>query len=141
MKYIGAFATRITLLAILVIAWVGFFTWLGRRLDMVDWWALGLIGAALFTFFGLLIGSIDQNGALRESQIRLAITATLIVIYVVYFGTSVYFIAERNERGEPLPSFAKDLLPTLTNLLMVSISFYFGSTAAIEIAKTLSKKG
>jgi hypothetical protein len=95
-----------------------------------------LIGAALLTFFGFLQlpGTIDENGAFRESQIRLAIAATLVVAYLVYFGSAVYLEPVMKD-GNRVHTFAEDLFPTLTNLLTITISFYFGSTAAIEIAK------
>ncbi len=126
--------SRISLIGIVVMVWVVPFLWLGRRYGAIDLWGIMLIGAALVTFFGMLQmpGSVDENGIFRESQIRLAVAATLIVTYLVYFGSVVYLA--------PSETFGRDLLPSLTNLLMVAISFYFGSTAAIEIADSLSKK-
>ena len=41
--------------------------------------------------------------------------------------------------GELVNTYDKELLPTLTNLLMVVIPFYFGSAAAVEIAQIQKK--
>ncbi len=133
---------KIFLISIVVISWVALFLWLGRKYGAIDFWAIMLIGAAVITFFAFLglPGNVDENGAFRESRIRLAIVATLIIAYIVYFGSVVYLDSSLNNNEKGIDTFARDLLPTLTNLLMVTISFYFGSTAATEIAASLSKK-
>jgi hypothetical protein len=133
---------RITLLCIIIILWVALFLWLGRHYEWRDYWALMLIGAALFTFFGILQlpANTDEKGAFSESRIRLAISATLTVSYLVYLGSVVYLDPVLNAQGNRVPTFADDLFPTLTNLLTVTISFYFGSTAAIEIAGSRPRK-
>ena len=135
----------IFVVCVVVISWIIVFMWLGRTYKgqgNVDFWAIMLIGSAVITFFAFLglPGNVDENGAFRESRIRLAVTATLIITYLVYFGSVVYLSPEVDEGGKIVNTFAQDLLPTLTNLLMVTISFYFGSTAAIEIAGSLSKR-
>ena len=131
------------LTGVAVISWIALFLWLGRKYQVIDFWAIMLIGSAVITFFSFLglPGNVDKNGAFRESRIRLAIAGTLIIAYLVYFGSVVYLVPGVDKSGKEIETFARNVLPTLTNLLMVTISFYFGSTAAIEIAGSLSKKG
>lgn len=134
---------RIIFISIILILWVAIFLLSGRIFKSRDLWGLMLIGSALITFFGFLQmpGSVNEKGEFQESRIRLAIAATFIVSYVIYFGSVIYLDPAKDERtGELVTTFAKDMLPTLTNLLSITISFYFGSTAAIEIAGKLSKK-
>lgn len=136
---------KLIFIFIIVMLWIAIFLLLGRGLNSMysrDLWGLMFIGAALITFFGFLQlpGNVDVNGSFQESRIRFAIAATLIVAYLVYFGSVVYLGPDLDkETGEKLPTFAEDMLPTLTNLLTITISFYFGSTAAIEVADKLSQ--
>jgi len=126
-----------------VICWIALFMWLGQHSEGHDifFWAIMLIGSSVITFFAFLgLPGNVINGSFSESRIRLAITATLIITYLVYFGSVVYLGSDVPESGKRIASFAKDLLPTLTNLLMVTISFYFGSTAGIKIAEILKTK-
>lgn len=133
---------RIIFIFIIVIVWIATFLWLGRVFGSRDLWGLMLIGAALITFFGFLQlpGSTNENDTFQESRIRLAIAATLIVAYLVYFGSVIYLDPEKDkETNKVVKTFAEDMLPTLTNLLTITLSFYFGSTAAIEVAGKLSQ--
>lgn len=128
------------LTCIILIAWVILFYTLNFYYNGVDYWALMLIGAAIVTFFGLLAlpGGISKDGSILESRIRFAVTGCLIIVYLVHFGSIVY---DDNLLKEDSGSFAISTISTFSNLLVVVISFYFGSTAAIEIADTVSKKG
>ncbi|MEK6152909.1 hypothetical protein WIW50_06605 [Flavobacteriaceae bacterium 3-367] len=131
----------LTCLAILL--WVLIFMWLGRAYGNIDLWAVMLIGATLIAFFGLLglPGGIAPDGSIKESRVRLAIAGSLIIIYLVYFGSVVYLDdSPKGVDGKTVESFAETMMPTLTNLLTVTISFYFGATAAIEVADAVSKK-
>nr|CAP48589.1 putative integron gene cassette protein [uncultured bacterium] len=137
------FSARVIFILLMVMVWVTVFLIWGRENESRDLWGLMFIGAALITFFGFLAipGSSSESGAFQESRIRLAIAAALIVGYLVYFGSVVYLDPEIDqETGKVIQTFATEMLPTLTNLLTVTISFYFGSTAAIEVAGKLSQK-
>lgn len=133
---------KLFLLSFVLILWVTLFLWLGRTFGKIDFWGMMLIGASVITFFGMLglPGSVDKNGSFRESRIRLAITASFIVLYLVFFGSLENIDKTYDANGDEIKTFASDLLPLLNSILMVTISFYFGSTAAIEIADSLSKK-
>ena len=134
---------KMVLIGIAVVSWVALFLWLGRTTGTRDFWAMMLIGAAAITFFGFLglPGNIDDKGAFRESRIRLSITGTLLIVYLIYFGSIVYLQPDTDAEGNIIKTEAESLLPTLTNLLMVTIPFYFGSSVAVEIANLQSKKG
>src|SRR6185503_18261872 len=74
---------------------------------------LTLVITALTTLFGCLAlpGSRDPEGNFRESRIRFSIAITVLVLYLVFFGMSVFWTDGAN----------KDMVATLTNLLMVVI--------------------
>jgi len=82
------------------------------------------------TFFGLvsLPGGLSEDGNFDERRVRFAITATLVIVYVVYLGTTSYW----NEK-EKMSEYGKLMTQTLTNLLSIVIAFYFGATAAVEV--------
>jgi hypothetical protein len=90
-----------------------------------------LVLIALVTLFGFLglPGAVGDNGEFRESRIRLAVTASLLVMYLAYFGI-VVFLATTGSGSTS----EERLLPTLTSLLSVVIPFYFGASAAAEIS-------
>ncbi len=93
-----------------------------------------LILVALVTFFGLLLspGGLSSDGSLKESRIRFCITATLVVTYVVYFGTTAFWKEEISE-------LEKEMISTLTTLLAVALPFYFGASAAVAIKDAADK--
>jgi hypothetical protein len=86
-----------------------------------------------FGILGLPGGYEAPGGAFTEARIRLAITATLME-YLVYFGTLVFLPRDQNVVG-----YDKDVLPTLTDLIKIAIPFYFGASAAVQIAAVRSK--
>lgn len=90
---------------------------------------LALVG--LITFFGFLSLPTDgsQVSGLSDSGMRFALTAALVMTYIVYFAAAVW----RSGTGQA--EMSKDLLSTLTNMIMVVLPFYFGVTGAVEIAK------
>ena len=126
-------------LAVVLIAWIAVLGWLGRYFGNVDLWGMMLAGSGIITFFGLL-GIPDKGELFSESRVRLAVCATFLVIYIVYFGSSVYLNPTVTDDDKELKTFAKDLFPTLTNLLGIVVAFYFGSSAAVSIAKKKDDK-
>lgn len=93
-----------------------------------------LVLIALVTLFGFLglPGAVGGNGEFRESRVRLAVTASLLVTYLAYFGI-VVFLATKDGGSTS----EERLLPTLTSLLSVVIPFYFGASAAAEIGSRM----
>lgn len=87
---------------------------------------LTIISAAVVTLFGTLTlpGAQDKSGSFREPRIRFSIAMTVLVVYLVFFAMAVFW-----DRGTN-----KDMIATLTNLMMVVIPFYFGASAATQIA-------
>ena len=89
---------------------------------------LALVG--LISFYGILTLPSEEGQAngVSDSRMRFALTAALVLTYLVYFSIAVW----RSEAGKPLPD---ELLKTLTNLIMIILPFYFGVTGAVEIAR------
>ena len=87
---------------------------------------LTVISAAAVTVFGTLAlpGAQDETGSFREPRIRFSIAMTVLVVYLVFFGMAVYWDSGAN----------KDMVASLTTLVMVVIPFYFGASAAAQIA-------
>ncbi len=126
-----------------VLGWIIVFKLLGKFYGTTTSWGLMLIGAAIITFFSILAlpGGVEMEGTIKESRIRFAIAGSLVILYLVYFGSVVYLEYEVNHTEEKtVSSFAVGFLRTLSNVLMVTVSFYFGSTAAIDIAGRFTKK-
>jgi len=143
MKDIYTIKSKLILTCIVILVWVILFTSLAKYYGALNFWALMLIGASAIAFFAILAlpGGIAPDGTIKESRIRFAIAGSLMVVYLVYFGSVAYldYVAKDAQDGAT-ETFAITIMPTLSNLLMVTVSFYFGSTAAIEIANTVSKR-
>ena len=88
---------------------------------------LTLVFTAVLTLFGTLAlpGAQDESGNFREQRIRFSIAITILILYLIYFSMAIFWQTGTN----------KDLVATLTNLMMVVIPFYFGASAAAQIAK------
>lgn len=88
--------------------------------------------AGFVTFFGILAlpGGKNPDGTFREQRVRFTITASLLICYLVLLTTSVFW---RDDQ------FNVTMVDTLTNLMMIVLPFYFGSSAAVEWA-TKNKK-
>ncbi len=139
----STFKKNLMLICIAVLGWIIVFNLVAEFYDAANSWSLMLIGASIITFFALLAlpGNLATDGTIKESRIRFSIAGSLIVLYLVYFGSVVYLDYEMTDEKEKITeTFAVNIMPTLSNLLMVTISFYFGSTAAIDIAGRFSKK-
>ena len=92
--------------------------------------SLTLVVVGLGTFFGTLAtpGGSEPDGTVRERRIRLSIAATLVVIYVVYFGLTAFW-------KEAASELEREMISTITTLLSIVLPFYFGASAAVEISK------
>jgi hypothetical protein len=82
---------------------------------------LTLIVTGVATLFGTMAMSGAQNpdGSFREQRIRLSIAMTVLVVYLVYFGMAVLWTQHETPA----------LVGTLTDLLKITIPFYFGASA------------
>jgi hypothetical protein len=96
------------------------------------WVALSitLLLSMVITLFGLLAlpGARNNEGVFREERIRFAIAATLVVVYFVLFCNSVLF-------GEGDKSINPEMMKTLTQLMIIVLPFYFGTSGLVEWAK------
>ena len=98
-----------------------------------------LVAVALTTYFGFLMlpsGFAEKTG-FTESRIRLSIASTLVLTYLVYFCT-VIFWASPGPNGTP--KYDEKILTTLTDLLKIVLPFYFGATAVSEIVQRTNRK-
>ena len=89
-----------------------------------------LIFVGAVTFFGILMlpGSCSSTGVFDERRIRLAITASLFLVYISYFGTAVFW-------KEDMQTLEKELFSSVTTLLATTLPFYFGSSVLSEYLK------
>ena len=92
---------------------------------------------AIVIFFGILIlGAINKDeNILNVNYIRLAISATLIIEFFIFFGAAV-FVAEKDN---PI---SVELVKTLGIILGIVITFYFTveKTQEILVEKYKSKE-
>jgi hypothetical protein len=98
-------------------------------------YTLMTIGVALVTFFGLLElpGGKEPSGAYISARIRFAITVTLLLVCIVYFATTGYWLDEKPSE------YATMMVPILERLLIITIAFYFGATALTEMRSPKEK--
>jgi hypothetical protein len=109
---------------------LGYYTKLGwKALNIM----LGLI--AICSFFGIMAvpGGWSENNGFSDGRVRLALTSTLVMLYVVYFATVIFWFNVPEAKQEEIP---KALFTTLADMLKIIVPFYFGATAATEIAKS-----
>ncbi len=101
--------------------------WLALTITLV----LGMI----ITLFGLLAlpGGRNDQGFFREERIRLAIAATLLVVYFVLFCNAVLF-------GKSDTNINTEMMGTLTQLMTIVLPFYFGTSGLVEWAKRREKQ-
>ena len=107
-----------------------------QLIDPTYGFGLMTIAVGLITFFGILDlpGGVSADGGFTTGRVRFALTATLVVIFVVFFGTTAYWSNDLDKVAE----FPKLMVGCLSTLLSIIIPFYFGTTAAIEIFKDRS---
>ena len=99
-----------------------------RYFNTAHFHAFSVIATGLVTFFGILgIGPADDSGELPERRLRAAITAGLMVSYLVLVGLAA-FIRESDE----LSDFTRTLLSSFTSVVGVVVAFYFGASAYVE---------
>jgi hypothetical protein len=82
----------------------------------------------------MLPGGFAEKTGFSESRIRLAITSTLFITYIVYWGTIIFWSKEGLEN-----SYNQKLFETLTDLLGLVLPFYFGATAAVQVAEVIQR--
>lgn len=75
--------------------------------------SLMIVSVGLITYFGffMLPGGFAEKSGFSESRIRLAITSTLFITYIVYWGTIIVWSKEGLQN-----SYNQKLFETLTDL-------------------------
>lgn len=94
---------------------------------------------AIITFFGFLILGLskEKNKQLNEKNMRLAITASIIITYLVIVGITIFF----GDNAGEMPEIASTTFSSFSSIIGVVVAFYFGGSVYSEIqAKKLEKK-
>jgi hypothetical protein len=89
---------------------------------------LAVSGIGVITFLGILVLS-HRSGhpGFSTGEMRSAMAAAFMVVYFTMLGILMFFYGK-------LPEMAPTLIKNFTYLVGVVIAFYFGSTAAVELA-------
>lgn len=97
-----------------------------------------LIGVAIVTFFGFLIvgQSIGGDLTIDKGGMRIAITASFVIVYLVLVGLTAFL-----SRGpiEMLP-ITQQMLVSFTGIVGVVVVFYFGSSAFVHVQEIKAEK-
>jgi hypothetical protein len=115
--------------AVLIIFFVGFLIFavdqspMGFTLDPAS--ALALIGTVVFFSTLILADYASPDVGVSTGEMRSAISATIIVVYLVYLAFSL--------GGKFKPEAA--IVSSFTNLVSIVVIFYFGSKGVIEAIK------
>ena len=88
-----------------------------------------IMGVVTFCGFLMLPGSCDSAGVFDERRIRLAITASIFLTYLTYFGTAVFW------NDDSFGGLQKELFDSITTLLTILLPFYFGASVAADYLK------
>ncbi len=98
--------------------------------------ALMMVLVGIVSFYGAIglgVGVKDSN--LSKTDIRLAITVSIISFYLVLVGTTSFFVNDR-----ALPDITNTLITHFTNIVGVVIVFYFGTVAYETVHKPATTK-
>lgn len=119
-----------TLLLILLIVGICLpvsYLWLKHTFPL----SIMLVFVGATSFFGILMlpGSCSSPGIFDERRIRLAITASLFLVYISYFGTAVFW------KDGKMGGVEEELFNSVTHLLAIILPFYFGSSVFSEYLK------
>lgn len=102
---------------------------------VVDNTILGVMIAivAIITFFGIfMLPGRSEESTIKNSRIRFAIAASLVVVYLIYVGIVIFMPGS-------LTGVAKELFPTITTLLAVVVPFYFGAEVVVKVDEARRK--
>lgn len=102
-----------------------------RYFGTAHFYAFAVIATGLVTFFGMLGASAGKpTGELPESRMRNAITAGIVVSYLVLVGLAAFI---REASG--LSDFTRTLLSSFTSVVGIVLAFYFGASAYVEASQ------
>jgi hypothetical protein len=110
--------------------------------DQYDNWrvplAFSVIAAALITFFWFVSWkpSRSSGSASEEGVMRRAITASIVVEYLILVGLFVFWKSD----ATTLPAITQVFVTNFTAVVGIVIAFYFGTSAYVE-AKEKSQSG
>lgn len=104
-------------------------------IDLNDHRILGALMAivSVILFFGVLLVTLKTDAKNNPERIRLALAATILIEYFIYFGTVIYLPVKS-------ASSAEDLLTTLTTIIAAVFAFYFAVETGKYISENISKR-
>jgi hypothetical protein len=98
--------------------------------------ATAAVGIVTFFFFASRDAHTSSDAVGRESRLRNAIAAAVVIEYLVMVGLVAYFVAsEENQQLDPITN---TLVASFTSIVGVVIAFYFGSSAYLEVQERQS---
>jgi hypothetical protein len=95
-----------------------------------------LVATAVITFFGFLWGGIGEDNSLSPDVMRMAITVSVVTVYLVLMGLVAFFSLPQGTPGQPitneLPAITQTMLTSFTAIVAIIVPFYFGTTAFLQ---------
>jgi hypothetical protein len=92
--------------------------------------SLALVATAVITFFGFLWRG-NGNPPVGEEDMRIAITVSIVTVYLVLIGL-VAFLPEQPNQGQ-MPAITSTMLTSFTALVAIVVPFYFGVSGYTRI--------
>jgi uncharacterized membrane protein len=92
----------------------------------------GLIAVAVITFYGFLWYETRRHDAISESDMRRAITVSLVTVYLVLVGVVAFYTPVDPNSGRKLPDISNTMISSFTTLVAIVVPFYFGASAYVQ---------
>ncbi len=120
--------------ATLVVAVLAFCVWLSKHYNSNYPIKFAAPALGVITFFTMLSVTTDTSATkvVSDSSMRSAITAALVVMYMVLVGHGVFIIG-KDAADQALSPMAQTFLTSFTSIVGVVVAFYFGTSAYIEV--------
>jgi hypothetical protein len=115
---------------------------------------LTIIATGVATFFGFLIHPIRANpkAGIDDSSMRIAITASLVITYLVFVGYTAFYDASSSDNSgddvsynddsgdgassDDVSEMARIAITSFTTIVGTVIAFYFGASAYLQAKST-----
>jgi membrane protease YdiL (CAAX protease family) len=138
---------------------IGFFVFLAVVVSFgLDFWtadlgfkqsqvfrSIGLIAAAMISFYGILWKGLNKDGVIDESDMRTAITVSLVTVYLVLVGVVAFYApirvntANEQQQANQLSQITTTMLTSFTTIVGIVVPFYFGTSAYVQVKREESQ--